>query len=98
QLFEPPTGSTVLTIDAVGASGGGDLVSGGSGATASATVAVGSGEQLFVEVGGAGGFPAGVFNGAGFNGGGIATDGAGGGGASDVQKCSRDSAGCSRLD
>ena len=99
QLFQPPAGSTVLTVDAVGGAGGDEfLSSGGLGASASATVGVGSGEQLFVEVGGAGGFPAGVFNGAGFNGGGVATDGTGGGGASDVQKCSRGFAGCSRLD
>lgn len=89
QQFTVPAGVTDLHIAAVGSAGQystylGTTTSGGVGALATADLPVTAGQNLYVEVGGAGSGAAGGFNG----GGGGAANGQGGGGASDVRACS----------
>jgi hypothetical protein len=104
QLFKVPAGVAGLAISAVGASGAGTAGAvGGEGGTATELIAVGSharvqpGEQLYVEVGGAGSAASGGFNGgaAGSSAGASGVSG-GGGGASDISTCSIVAAGCSQ--
>jgi len=79
QTYTVPAGVTSLTVDAAGASGGGN---GGRGARVQATLTVTPGEVLTLYVGGTSGG-----NAAGYNGGGAAINaGKGGGGASDVRR------------
>ncbi len=86
-----PTGITQVTVTALGASGGSSAANngtGGLGGSTTATIAVTSGAQLAVFVGGRGGDTDDVCGGGagGANGGGAGTGcGAGGGGASDVR-------------
>jgi RHS repeat-associated protein len=88
QTWTVPAGVTEITVDAFGAQGGGGTSLGGE---AKSTVSVTPGETLDVYVGGAGGAPAGGFNGGGSGntfsvGGGYQGSGPGGGGASDVRR------------
>ena len=95
QAFTVPDRVNSITVDALGAAGGGGVVQfnsggqiidvflGGRGGEAQAAVSVTPGEVLGVVVGGEGNSPgAGGFNGGGPGG----TTGAGGGGASDVRR------------
>jgi hypothetical protein len=104
QLFKVPAGVVGLAISAVGAPGAGTAgAAGGEGGTAAELIAVGAhdrvqpGEQLYVEVGGAGSAASGGFNGgaAGSSAGTAATSG-GGGGASGISACSIVSAACAQ--
>ena len=93
QVFVVPAGISALTVEVVGASGGGTAFGlGGIGVVVDATIAVTPGQALYVRVGGAGasgGAPGTASVPGGFNGGGggaVATyPGGGGGGASDVR-------------
>ncbi len=85
QTYTVPPRVFSLSVEAVGAQGGGQFIDeGGKGARVQTTLAVVPGEVLTVMVGGAGTYPGG--NG-GFNGGGNGgvNDG-GGGGASDIRR------------
>src|SRR5579871_900366 len=90
QSFQVPAGVTRITIDAVGARGGGDTDYDGRdlqalGGRVWAIIPVTPGETLAVFVGGPGSQPAGGFNGGGHGGGVVSCcRGYGGGGASDV--------------
>jgi hypothetical protein len=96
QKFVVPAGVTAIHVRAIGAAG-----AGGQGAIVSGTLAVHSGEVLYVEVGGVPRVPRLTFGG--FNGGGDGGNpfecnhafcpGGGGGGASDVRTVSRRDAG-----
>jgi hypothetical protein len=110
QLFDVPAGVTRLTVTAGGAGGGGGTGGssfgeypgpGGTGALATAELAVTPGRRLFVLVGGRGGTRAlggaGGFNGGGAGGGSAASGGGGGGGASDVRTCSTADPACDTL-
>ena len=88
STFTVPAGVTSVTINAIGAAGGGCTgVAGGEGASVTATVAVSPGDQLLVGVGGAGG-PCSAGGAGGVGGGGAggagssASPSSGGGGAS----------------
>lgn len=86
QAFTVPPGVTSVSVQAIGASGGGGSsgTAGGSGGTATATISVTPGTQLYVEVGGNGA-------GGGWNGGAFKPGwpSSGGGGASDVRALAR---------
>lgn len=86
RCYEVPAGVTQLRVVAVGAPGG----SGGNGSRATAIVDVTPGETLYVNVGGTASGTAGGWNGGG-HGGTNGSDGSasGGGGASDVRRCSQ---------
>jgi hypothetical protein len=93
QTFSVPANVTSVSIAAVGGAGGAvGMESGGVGGTASAELAVSSGETLYVEVGGAGqsgaNGGAGGWGGGGAGGVGDSGTGGGGGGASDVRTVS----------
>jgi hypothetical protein len=100
QAFTVPSGTSTVTISAVGAPGAvfGDFsTSGGAGGVARSTVSLSPGvSTLYVEVGGAGGRPGpcnginGAESNGGWNGGGGGgcENGYGGGGASDVRTVS----------
>jgi hypothetical protein len=103
QSLALPAGVTSVSATAIGAAGGNgtqdfssNIAVGGSGATASATLSVSSGQTLYIEVAGAptttGCYPGTACVG-GFNGGGSSHFGGGGGGASDVRTVSSSSAG-----
>ena len=88
QHFAVPAGVTELHVVASGGRGGdstylGRRITGGLGALVSATLPVSAGQDLYVEVGGAGDGAAGGFNGGGAG----SENGQGGGGASDVRTC-----------
>ncbi len=92
QVFTAPTGVTSVTVMATGAPGASvpeseGTTPGGMGGTATATVAVAAGSNLYVEVGGPGLTGS---HGGGWNGGGSAGGpfGGSGGGASDVRTVS----------
>lgn len=98
QLFKVPRGVRRVTVITVGAAGGSYLgAAGGDGGTAVESFPVGAGdplqagEQLYVEVGGAGSTGLGGWGGGGAPG---STNAAGGGGASDVSTCSLVAPGC----
>ncbi len=88
QTYVVPAGVDSLSVTATGAAGG-PPVSGslpaGRGAVVSGVVDVTPGQVLYVEVGGAGGSPAGGFNGGGDSGVRNGINVSGGGGASDVR-------------
>jgi hypothetical protein len=98
QIYTVPAGVHSLSITAIGAPGGAMThcevncppgggptgLAPGRGAVVSGVVSVTPGQTLYVEVGGAGGLPAGGFNGGGEAGTLLVQDG-GGGGASDVR-------------
>ena len=99
QSFTVPAGATRITVEAIGASGGGN----GRGADVIAPLTVTPGSTLYVEVGGSGGVGSttGTSGPGGFNGGGDGGPGSvglnggggsGGGGASDIRTGPRSSA------
>ncbi len=93
QTFTVPTGVWSIAVTATGAQGGGGYnadCEGGDGAIVTATLPVTPGQQLYVEVGGAGGDEwNGSSSAGGWNGGGSGSDLAqgsgGGGGATDLR-------------
>ena len=90
QTYTVPAGVHSLSITAIGAAGGTDILSGqtysgGRGAIVTGVVDVDPGELLYVEVGGIGTNPAGGFNGGGNGAVGGGASWVGGGGASDVR-------------
>jgi hypothetical protein len=99
QPFVVPAGVTSVQVTLVGGNGGpgSSGISGGIGATASATLAVRPGEPLYAEVAANGESASGEHNNGGYGGGGgggtqfflfaSAPAGGGGGGASDVRTC-----------
>jgi len=80
QTWTVPDGVTSVAVDLWGAQGGGSW--GGSGGRVQATLSVTPGQELQVNVGGAGGWRRGGFNGGG---GDRSIVGFGGGGASDIR-------------
>ncbi len=97
QIFTVPAGVTSISIEATGGKGGtnsepnfaGVPGAGGYGAVVSATLAVSSGQVLYVEVGGAAQVTAGGWNGGGHGAiSGSSGRSGGGGGASDIRTVS----------
>ena len=87
QSFTVPAGVSSLSAALYGATGSGNPTgdaAGGDGAEVTAQLAVSPGQQLGVDVGGAGQVPQTALSGGGVNGGGQSTDGGGGGGATDI--------------
>ncbi|KQW53080.1 hypothetical protein ASC77_01915 [Nocardioides sp. Root1257] len=101
QTFTVPEGVSAVQVKAVGAAGGDAGGSpGGRGAEVTGTLAVTTGQTLYLWVGGQGG-SSGLSGARGWNGGGRGgqsdTAGGGGGGASDVRTCPAAVQGCDSI-